>query len=222
MRFITSLAALGALATSSTFAQEGMETPTTSLDLSDSYNRLVLTHLIFGVLTFLVLVPAAILVARFGRGAFKWFPHHRNIQIVSSIFLIITYALGNVAAGPAPLAEAVHYQVGTAIFVMFWAQVALGLAAHHVSGGISRIIGWLHMPLGIIIFGLAMWQMQSGWSIWSGGYEPGRAPQDVLYAWMGLLILLYLVGLALLPKQIKHRKENNMGEKGVSNSSSNV
>lgn len=213
-RFLFALAAACAAAPAA-MAQDSSDS--VPLDLSIMYNKIVMAHLIFMILTFLVLVPAAILLARFGRTYFNWFPHHRNIQLLAIVFIVIGFALGVSAAKPAPLDEQTHYQVGVAVFILFFVQVILGFAAHEYkkrSG--NRYIAFLHIPLGLIIFGLAVWNMEIGWNIWSSGYVAGAAPRDVIYAWMGLLVLLYLVGLALIPKERKH---GEVGEKGRSSTS---
>jgi cytochrome b561 len=186
-------------------APAAMAQDSVPLDLSIMYNKGVMAHLIFMVLTFLVLVPAAILIARFGRTYFNWFPHHRNIQLLAVVFIVIGFALGVSAAKPSPLNEETHYQVGVAVFILFFFQVILGLITHEYkkrSG--KRWLGYVHAPLGLIIFGLAVWNMETGWNIWASGYVAGAAPRDVIYAWMGLLVLLYLIGLALLPREKKH------------------
>lgn len=48
---------------------------------------------IFGSLALLILVPSAILIARWLRGA-KWFPSHAALNFVAALFIIIAFALG--------------------------------------------------------------------------------------------------------------------------------
>jgi hypothetical protein len=201
MRLQSSLAALVALAAASTVsAQDG---PSNTLDLSDSNEQIILVHLIFMVVTWLVLVPAAILIARFGRTYFTWYPHHRNIQLATIAFFIVGFSLGIAAAYPDPLNLQTHYQVGVAIFILFFFQCALGLVAHKVVG--RRWLGLIHAPVGLVLFGLAVWNCETGFDIWD--YDAGKAPRIVIYAWMGFLVLLYLAGMALLPRQIKQDRE---------------
>ncbi|UZJ57531.1 hypothetical protein CBS101457_006851 [Exobasidium rhododendri] len=208
MHFPSIVAITAALAAGSAMAQDGggEDMP---LDLSsNTYNRIVLVHLLFVIMAWLILAPAAILVSRYGRTLFKWYPHHRNLQIGTLVFFIIGFGLGIEAATPAPLGEQTHYQVGVAIFIIVWFQAALGLVAHRISG--RRWIGLIHAPVGLILFGLAVWNMETGFSLWTAkGYDSGRAPMIVVYAWMGLLVLAYIIGFAFLPREIKQNREWN-------------
>lgn len=216
---LSSIAVLLATASTVTWAQDDGDMSTSRIDLSLAYNKIVVAHLVFMILTFLVLIPAAILIARFGRTYFTWYPHHRNIQLGSLVFFIVAFFLGIGAAYPAPVGEQTHYQVGVTVFALIFVQAALGLAAHRLNAKKGkRYLGYIHAPLGLLIFGLAFWNMETGWNIWGSGYVAGAAPRDVLYAWMGLLVLLYLIGLTLLPKEIKRSREghdNGLGEKGI-------
>jgi Kef-type K+ transport system membrane component KefB len=218
VHLLASLASVCALAVTSAFAQDPMDDgpmETSRIDLSIQYNKIVVAHLVFAILTFLVLVPSAILIARFGRTYFKWYHHHRNIQLVSIAFFLVAFFLGISAAYPAPVGEQTHYQVGVAIFVLYFVQIALGMGAHrYLRKTGQRYIGYVHAPLGLIIFGLAVWNMETGWNIWGSGYVAGAAPRDVIYAWMGFLVLLYLIGLAFIPREIKQaRRQKEVGGK---------
>lgn len=172
-----------------------------SRNLHEAKTRILLVHMLFMVITWLLLAPAAILVARFGRTYFKWYPHHRNIQIATMIFFIIGFGLGVKAASPDSVASKKHYQVGVAIFILFFFQCALGFWSHNIK---SRWVGFVHAPIGLVLFGLSIWNMETGFNIWY--WDAGKAPKIVVYAWMGFLVLLYLVGFAFLPREIKQHR----------------
>lgn len=192
---------------SSTIAQED-EGP--NRDLGERSVRLYLAHMIFMILAWLLLVPSAILIARFGRSYFNWFPHHRNIQILTLIFITIGLALGIAAMfaeGASQWTEN-HHKVGISIFILAWLQAMLGLAAHTAK---VRYLRFIHIPIGLLLFGLAIWNIQTGFDLW--GWEAGVAPKIFVYVWMGVLIAIYAAGLLLLPKQIKQDKARMQDEK---------
>jgi hypothetical protein len=205
---ITVLATLAAVMATSTWAQSVEDstnlasTKPPQRDLSEAKTRIILAHMIFMILAWLLLAPLAILIARFGRTTFKWYPHHRNIQIATMLFFIVGFGLGVGAAYPDAVNSKKHYQVGVAIFVIFFFQMSFGLISHRITG---RWVGYLHAATGLTLFGLAIWNIITGFNIWQ--WKAGNAPKIFVYAWMGFLIALYLAGFAFLPREIKQHKE---------------
>lgn len=105
---------------------------------------------VLGSLAFLILTPAAVLIARFGRDRISWFPPHWVLNLLSVIFVIVTFALGTYARGngwsttherfvtrrsllkrlgSAQLTQRL-YRLGLAVFILVLLQATLGLVGH--------------------------------------------------------------------------------------------
>lgn len=108
------------------------------------------------VLAWMLFVPLAILIARYGRTLFKWFPSHRGIQLFAFLLIFIAFflAVGAVAMTGQPHFSNTHEKVGLALFILLFVQVGLGIAAHSYKAKTgNRYIGFAHIPLGLIMFG---------------------------------------------------------------------
>ena len=81
------------------------------------YHSLIRAHGIIAAITFLFLVPASILVARFyyHRRAIRL---HIWLQILTLFLTIVIFTLGNIAVGPSRRFSNPHHGTGTAIFVL--------------------------------------------------------------------------------------------------------
>lgn len=105
----------------------------------------------------LILVPLAVLLARFGRTFFNWFPSHRGIQLATLLFVFIAFFLGIAAMcvqGAKHHFNHIHHKLGLTILILLFVQVALGAVAHHYRTKTGkRWLGFIHAPLGILIFG---------------------------------------------------------------------
>lgn len=176
-------------------------------------NNIIIAHMVFMLLTWLILVPAAILVARWGRTFFTWFPVHRGIQLVSFTTLFIGFFLGVGATSRlgAPSLGSTHQKLGLAIFLITIFQVALGQVGHVVrrKNGM-RIQNYFHAAIGCILFGLAIWNIHEGFDLWQWGV-PNYASY-IVYAWAAFLFLLYVAGFALLPREMRQNREGGARE----------
>ena len=52
----------------------------------------IIAHAVFASLAFLIVMPLAIIIARFFRHT-TWFPAHAALQITSAVFVVIAFAL---------------------------------------------------------------------------------------------------------------------------------
>lgn len=199
---------------SSSTASSGKKEKPAERDLSKNTTRIMLVHMIFMVVAWLGLAPLAVLLARYGRTLFSWYPHHRNIQYATVIFTVIGFFLSVawMSLTGSTQFNKNHHQVGLVIFLLVLIQTALGLSAHRYNAKTGhRYIGYVHAPIGILLFGLAIWNMQTGFQLWD--WKPTKAANYFVYGWMGLIILLYLAGFVFLPREIKQSKERNQQEK---------
>lgn len=59
-----------------------------------------------------------------------------------------------------------HEKLGIALFVLVFVQVVLGEAAHFILHKKGIRTGYFHAALGVIIFGLSIWQVIMGLDLW--------------------------------------------------------
>lgn len=169
--------------------------------------------MIFMVVAWLGLAPLAVLLARYGRTLFTWYPHHRNIQYATVVFTVIGFFLSVswMSLTGSTQFDNIHHQFGLIIFLLVLIQAALGLSAHKFHAKtVHRYIGYVYAPIGLL-FGLAIWNMQTGFQLWD--WKPTKAANYFIYGWIGLIILLYLAGFVFLPREIKQSKELDQQEK---------
>lgn len=103
------------------------------------YHSLITGHGVLAAITFLGVVPAAILFARF---------YHRNprlalrmhiwLQILTVAFTIVIFTLGFFAVGPERSLTNPHHGIGTAIFVLVLVQAIGGGIIHRTEKGKER------------------------------------------------------------------------------------
>ncbi|KAF9506810.1 hypothetical protein BS47DRAFT_1352402 [Hydnum rufescens UP504] len=182
-------------------------------------------HLIIGHATtisigFLILLPIGALVARYRTLNPFWFNIHYFIQTLAALLIIIGFALGvrskKDAYDPGRGNSNIHNGLGIALFVIYIVQFGLGLVIHYIKPSAPPnaryhrpLQNYAHGFVGIVIIGLAFYQVRTGykieWPMWTGTL----APNGVQIAWgvfLGVSCALYAVGLVLLPRQ--WRNEN--------------
>lgn len=123
---------------------------------------------------------------------------------------------------------------GVAIFVLYFVQAFLGLVIHKLKpkNSVRRPPqNYMHAALGLLVIGLAFYQVRSGfgteWPLKTGRSAP-NAVNIVWYVWVvvsfffrqvqtslypyfhppKLLPVLYFAGLALLPRQFRQERQN--------------
>ncbi|KIK69377.1 hypothetical protein GYMLUDRAFT_53798 [Collybiopsis luxurians FD-317 M1] len=106
-----------------------------------------------------------------------------------------------------------HKKWGVALFGLYVFQCALGAFIHWVKPKRSTgrpFQNYLHAVLGLIIVGLGFYQVRSGYKTeWLKAVGRGEIIEDAdlfWYAWVVILPILYLTGLAFLPKQLRQEK----------------
>lgn len=112
------------------------------------YHHLILGHGILAAIVFLLLVPAAITIARF---------YHRNprlalrlhiyLQILTVGLLTVVLILGWFAVGPERSLTNPHHGIGVAIYTLVLVQAIGGAAVHHTEKGKER----LRLPIKLIV-----------------------------------------------------------------------
>lgn len=112
------------------------------------YHVLIRAHGIIAAITFLGVVPAAIMLARFyGRSPFWALRLHIWLQVITFLLTTVVFILGFMAVGPERALTNPHHGIGTAIYVLIIWQVIDGWWVHKREKGKRR----LHLPLKLMI-----------------------------------------------------------------------
>lgn len=103
------------------------------------YHTLILGHGIVAAITFLGIVPAAILIAKF----YHRNPHlalrlHISLQVFTVILATVVLVLGYFAVGPSRSLTNPHHGIGVAIYVLVLIQFIGGVLIHRVEKGKTR------------------------------------------------------------------------------------
>ncbi|KAI0851881.1 hypothetical protein F5Y00DRAFT_219447 [Daldinia vernicosa] len=152
----------------------------------EQYHQLVTGHGILAVITFLFVVPAAVMYARF-RPYGHLIRLHAYLNILAVGLSTVVFVLGWFAVGPSRSLTNPHHGIGLAIYVMILVQIIGGrivknirrksfrLMLHRWLGRAIAILGIVQIPLGLTLYGSPLFTF-------------------VLYAvWMGFLLLVYFI-----------------------------
>ncbi|KAJ7063110.1 hypothetical protein C8F01DRAFT_1131558 [Mycena amicta] len=192
--------------------------PGTQTDVVDShvhafprYEKAV-WHGILVSVGFLLLLPGASLIARWGRTFTpRWFKVHRALNFYIALPVIaVGWALGPLAVfdrQATHFADA-HQICGILLFGLYIAQLFLGRFIHSKHSVVGRAphppTNILHVVLGITVITLAFIQVRSGFDEWAkktGQADVAHWCHDVWAMWALALPVLYFGGLALLKRQ---------------------
>src|SRR5947209_9499873 len=139
----------------------------------NGYHSLVKAHGIIAAITFLGVVPTAIMLARFlGRSPFWAIRMHIWLQITTFILATVVFVLGNFAVGPKRALTNPHHGIGVALYVLVIVQVfggslvhrwqkkarsrlrlPLKVMLHHWFGRIIALLGIAQVALGLTLYG---------------------------------------------------------------------
>ncbi|KAI8963510.1 hypothetical protein F5Y11DRAFT_319464 [Daldinia sp. FL1419] len=152
----------------------------------EQYHQLVTGHGILAVITFLFIVPAAVMYARF-RPYGSLIRLHAYLNILAVGLSTVVFVLGWFAVGPSRSLTNPHHGIGLAIYVMILVQIIGGrivknirrksfkLMLHRWLGRAIAILGIIQIPLGLTLYGSPLYTF-------------------VLYAvWMAFLLLVYFI-----------------------------
>jgi hypothetical protein len=151
------------------------------------YHSLILAHGVIGAITFLFIIPIAVLLARYyTRKPGSAVRFHAYLQILAVGLTTVVFVLGFFAVGPPRNLTNPHHGIGVAIYVLillqaFGGRLVIKLAGrrsfrlhiHRWSGRAIALLGIAQVPLGLTLYG---------------------SPKSlfILFAvWMGFLLVLY-------------------------------
>ena len=96
------------------------------------YHSLIRAHGIIAAITFLLIVPTAIMTVRFhGRNPRMALKYHIWLQILTVFLATALFILGWLAVGPERKLTNPHHGIGLAIYVLIWVQALGGWWVHH-------------------------------------------------------------------------------------------
>lgn len=158
------------------------------------YRSLILGHGVIAVITFLFIVPAAIMVARFyGNTPGMGVRLHIYLQVMTVFLSTVVFVLGWFAVGPERSLTNPHHGIGVAIYTMILVQAVFGSwMRHRVRRRGQRRLSiklMLHQWLGRAIALLGITQVALGLTLYG-------SPKFtfVLYTlWMTFLLVLYFI-----------------------------
>ncbi|OTA95107.1 hypothetical protein M434DRAFT_394000 [Hypoxylon sp. CO27-5] len=150
------------------------------------YHQLITGHGVLAVITFLFLVPASVMYARF-RPYGTSIRFHAYLQILAVGLSTVVFVLGWFAVGPNRSLTNPHHGIGLAIYTMILVQLVGGALVHRIRrksfrlmlhrwlGRVIAILGVVQVPLGLTLYGSPLFTF-------------------ILYAvWMTILLLIYFV-----------------------------
>jgi len=158
--------------------QDGLESGGERFRQDAYYKRLIVAHAVFAVLTFLVVIPLAVISARYTKHLQSkgwWWKNHAILNGIAVVFVTIVFTLGYYAVGTqGNTFDNVHHRIGLTIFIAILLQFLLGLlnflvlSKPHVRTPIQNrlhiLLGWLtwglalaQIPVGMILYGSPRW-----------------------------------------------------------------
>jgi hypothetical protein len=178
------------------------------------YHQLIKGHGVVAVITFLFIIPAAILIAAYYRRSRFWaIRMHIYLQILTVALTTVVFTLGWFAVGPERSLTNPHHGIGLAIYVLVLWQAITGwwmhrrekgrgrrrsplkLVLHQWLGRATALLGFAQVPLGLTLYGSPKWTF-------------------ILYAlWMFFLLVLWFVlsYRAQVPLDVEIRRASSHG-----------
>lgn len=112
------------------------------------YKSIIRGHGVIGAIVFLLLVPAAIVIAKFyDRNPRLALRLHIWLQIITVFLVTAVFALGWLAVGPARSLTNPHHGIGLTLYVLILLQVIGGALIHRTEKGRDR----LRIPLKLFV-----------------------------------------------------------------------
>lgn len=114
----------------------------------EGYHPLIRAHGVLAAITFLGIVPAAILITRFSsRNPYWALRLHIWMQIMTLFLTTVIFILGWFAVGPKRSLTNPHHGIGLAIYVLIIVQTFWGWLVHKTLKGKRRP----HIPLNLMV-----------------------------------------------------------------------
>ncbi|ETS76068.1 hypothetical protein PFICI_13012 [Pestalotiopsis fici W106-1] len=152
------------------------------------YHQLITGHGVLAAIVFLLIIPVAVMMARFHRGApGSAVKYHAYLQILAVGLTTVVFILGFFAVGPKRSLTNPHHGIGVAIYTLILVQAlggrfirritkrSLRVMIHQWTGRAIALLGIAQVPLGLTLYGSPKFTF-------------------ILFAiWMAFLLLVYFV-----------------------------
>ncbi|KAF2756520.1 hypothetical protein EJ05DRAFT_532468 [Pseudovirgaria hyperparasitica] len=160
------------------------------------YHSIIKGHGIVAAITFLGVVPAAIMIAAFyHRNARMALRYHIWLQILTVLLSTVVFVLGWFAVGQARSLTNPHHGIGLTLYIFILLQATFGAWTHHREKGKDRIRIpfklFLHQWVGRAIALLGFTQVALGLTLYG-------SPEVlfILFALWGFFLLVLYIGLS--------------------------
>ncbi|KAK9893770.1 hypothetical protein P389DRAFT_212895 [Cystobasidium minutum MCA 4210] len=191
----------------------------------NKHDRYITVHAILGSLAALVTAPTAILVARYFRSWRHWNSVHLALNAFTAIFIVIAFALANVAVGDPHEYSGdgadLHHQLGLAIFIITLVQTILGIGVrftksppfNYVTLQPKRnAIRYIHIAFGIATAAILYVQVYTGFDEWDQASASQttvpRGVTIVFWVLFSIEVFAYVVGWIVM-EPLAWRKRKN-------------
>ncbi|KAJ2898697.1 putative cytochrome b561 ferric reductase transmembrane protein [Zalerion maritima] len=151
------------------------------------YHKIVKAHGVLAAITFLFIVPIAVMIARFHRGPPKSYRYHAYMQIIAIGLSTAIFVLGYFAVGPHRSLTNPHHGIGVALYTLIIIQGIGGRIIKNVRGRSIRVM--LHRWFGRIIALLGIIQVPLGLTL----YGSPKYLFILFTLWMSFLLLVYFI-----------------------------
>ncbi|GMK59817.1 hypothetical protein CspeluHIS016_0900340 [Cutaneotrichosporon spelunceum] len=207
----TTTTTAGATSTSkaSSGSSEGSESSEYGIQISR--HSVVVAHVTCGALATLLLLPVGVMAARAPRAFTSkrwWFPLHACTQVLGLALVLAAFGIAWAHFAVHTL-NTPHRKVAVAFFAIIITQAALGILTHAFGGPRRGVLNYIHWVFGLCAIGV-------GWAVaWLGITNEweyrmhGKPAYGYRVGWgvvIGFWILMYAVGLTLLPRQLKRER----------------
>jgi len=179
-----------------------------------SRDEIIIVHAALGGILGMIIWPLSAVLGRYLRSYHsKWVRIHYIVAgIIALPVLIVVFSLGRAhKQGDPDNWTTTHFRLGLVLLLMGLLQTIYGTVLHQERfkapiTGWKSIIRYGHPIVGFTIVILGFVQVYTGFGQWG---KPGMIPHGIVIAW-GVLtafwVILYLAGMALLPRQWRDRK----------------
>lgn len=204
------------------------------------YQKALMAHAILSGIGFLIVLPTGALIGRWARTfTTSWFKAHWIVQAGLGIPIVFTgwfMAVVGIIKKEGRHFDDTHKVVGLVLIGAYTLQLLLGVHIHMfkppkrpsppsakgdnivqlVSTSNRPLLNYVHALLGLTIIALSFYQVWTGINVeWEIATGRGAAPPITMkfwIAWAAILPAFYLLGLALLPKQLRQERKLTQGK----------
>ncbi|KDE08177.1 hypothetical protein MVLG_01656 [Microbotryum lychnidis-dioicae p1A1 Lamole] len=172
------------------------------------HDMILIAHAVTASLATMILMPGAILIARYFRTT-RWFPLHVAFNSLAVILIIVAFGTAVYVTGGG-FGDATHYSVGLAIFIIILVQAGLGYGAHltrrpDLASG-ARLptltgkspVRHVHALLGLALIALGYYNVHEGFEQWTldsdAATKVPKAVTVIYWILLGVGAGLYVLG----------------------------